>query len=118
MNLPRSWETFFAARGVDAVHWSRVGDVRAPDAAIMTWAREHERIVFTNDLDFGTALALTKATGPSVLQVRTLALRPEDIGALVIGVLEQCSDALALGALLVVDAKRLRIRMLPLRFGG
>jgi hypothetical protein len=35
----------------------------------MEWALANQRIVFTHGLDFGTALALTHATGPSVLQV-------------------------------------------------
>ena len=36
----------------------------------MDWALRHDYIVFTHDLDFGTMLALSHATGPSVLQVR------------------------------------------------
>ena len=33
----------------------------------MDWALRHDYIVFTHDLDFGTMLALSHATGPSVL---------------------------------------------------
>jgi hypothetical protein len=36
----------------------------------MAWALAQNRVIFTHDLDFGTALALTNAGGPSVLQVR------------------------------------------------
>ena len=36
----------------------------------MAWALANGYVVFTHDLDFGTMLALTHATGPSVLQVR------------------------------------------------
>lgn len=37
---------------------------------VMGWARENGHVVFTHDLDFGTLLALTRASGPSVVQVR------------------------------------------------
>jgi hypothetical protein len=58
-------------QGIDARHWSEVGDLRAPDAEIMQWARQHGCVVFTNDLDYSALLAATRASGPSVLQVRT-----------------------------------------------
>ncbi len=114
MNLSRAWESHLVGHGYDAIHWSRVGDARAKDTEIMAWAATNDRIVFTNDLDFGTALALTSATGPSVLQVRTLDLRPAALGSTVVGVLEQCADQLATGALIIVDPERMRMRALPL----
>src|SRR5437870_8712162 len=52
------------------VHRSAVGDPSAGDATIMAWALTQGHVVFTHDLDFGTALALTHAGGPSVIQVR------------------------------------------------
>jgi predicted nuclease of predicted toxin-antitoxin system len=80
----------------------------------MAWAKAHDHVVFTHDLDFGTMLALTHATGPSVLQVRGQNVLPEDIGPIVIAVLRQYDAALAGGALVVVDLKKSRVRVLPL----
>lgn len=80
----------------------------------MSWARAHGHVVFTHDLDFGTMLALTHATGPSVLQVRGQSVLPEDIGPVVIAALRQHDAALAAGALVVVDVKKSRVRLLPL----
>jgi predicted nuclease of predicted toxin-antitoxin system len=71
-------------------------------------------VLFTHHLDFGTALALTHAGGPSVLQVRGRDVLPEDMGAAVVAALRQHDAALAAGALVVVDAKKLRVRLLPL----
>jgi predicted nuclease of predicted toxin-antitoxin system len=65
-------------------------------------------------LDFGTMLALTHATGPSVLQVRAQNVLPEDIGPVVIAALRQHDAALTSGALVVVDLKKSRVRVLPL----
>jgi len=71
MNLPPSWVEFLSGHGIEAVHWSGIGDGRAADSEIMEWALENECIVFTHDLDFTTLLALTGARGPSVIQLRS-----------------------------------------------
>jgi predicted nuclease of predicted toxin-antitoxin system len=70
--------------------------------------------VFTHDLDFGTALALTHATGPSVLQVRGQDVLPDHMGSLVIAALRQYDADLASGALVVVDEGKGRVRILPI----
>jgi predicted nuclease of predicted toxin-antitoxin system len=114
MNLPVEWVTELAQHGWSAVHWSTVGDPRAEDSVIMAWALANGYVVFTHDLDFGTMLALTHVTGPSVLQVRTQNVLPEDIGPVVIAALRQHDAALASGALVVVDVKKSRVRVLPL----
>jgi len=80
----------------------------------MAWAREHGHVVFTHDLDFGTMLALTHAAGPSVLQVRAQNTMPEDIAPAVVAAVRQHGDALAEGALVVVDLAHSRVRVLPL----
>lgn len=71
MNLSPFWVQEFGHYEIEAVHWSTVGNFDAPDVVLMDWARKHDQIVFTHDLDFGTALALTKSEKPSVIQVRT-----------------------------------------------
>jgi predicted nuclease of predicted toxin-antitoxin system len=113
MNLSVEWLTELAQHGWSAVHWFAVGDPRANDSVIMAWALANDHVVFTHDLDFGTTQALTHATGPSVLQVRGQNVLPEDIGPVVIAVLHQQDAALAAGALVVVDVKKSRVRVLP-----
>jgi predicted nuclease of predicted toxin-antitoxin system len=114
VNLSPEWVTELAQHGWSAVHWSTIGDPRADDSVIMAWALANSHVVFTHDLDFGTMLALTQATGPSVLQVRGQYVLPEDIGPVVIAALRQHDAALAAGALVVVDVKKSRVRVLPL----
>lgn len=58
-------------------------------------------------------LALTHATGPSLLQVRRQNVLPEDMGLLVIAALCQHDATLAAGALVGVDGKKSRVRVLP-----
>src|SRR4051812_47494428 len=114
MNLSGEWVPLLTAEGWPAVHWADVGDPRADDAAIMAWARVNRHAVFTHDLDFTTVLALTHATGPSVIQVRSQNVLPEAIGPSVIAVVRQHERELENGALVTVDIARARVRVLPL----
>jgi predicted nuclease of predicted toxin-antitoxin system len=115
MNLPPRWVGFLAANGIEAVHWSQVGDPRATDATIMKWAIDHGYAVFTHDLDFTAILALAGAAGPSVLQVRTQNVLPEAIGADVVRVLSDHSNAFDAGAIVTIDEVGARVRVLPIR---
>ncbi len=114
MNLSPAWVAHLTSHGHAAVHWSTVGDARAADAEIMAWARESRRVVFTHDLDFATALALTHDTGPSVLQVRTQDVTPGGMGNLVLKSLSQFQRELERGAIVVLDEAHQRVRILPL----
>jgi predicted nuclease of predicted toxin-antitoxin system len=114
MNLSVEWVPLLTGGGWPAVHWSAVGDPRATDATIMAWALANGHIVFTHDLDFGTALALTHATGPSVLQVRSRNVLPEHLGPLILTTLQRYAGELTAGALVVVEESRNRVRVLPL----
>ena len=59
MNLSPEWCPVLAGQRWESVHWSTVGDPRATDDLIMTWARVHGYVVFTHDLDFGALLAVS-----------------------------------------------------------
>lgn len=114
MNLSPSWVGALRAQRWDAVHWSEVGDGRASDSEIMAWARQNRCVVFTHDLDFGAALALTRTSGPSVIQVRTQDALPDRLASAVVRVLEEQGAAIETGALVVIDETRCRVRILPL----
>ena len=114
MNLSPLWIDTFNKNGLEAIHWSEVGDSRAKDREIMSWAREGGYIVFTNDLDFGHLLALTHTSGPSVIQVRTKDVLPESIGPVVLRALQENQAALESGALVVIDPEGFRVRILPI----
>lgn len=71
-------------------------------------------MVLTHDLDFGAMLAATKATRPSVVQVRTQDVRPQTLSPILIPPLRKYEQDLDAGALLVVDDAKSRVRVLPL----
>jgi predicted nuclease of predicted toxin-antitoxin system len=50
MNLPPRWVDFFADHGLNAIHWSTIGPLNAPDSEVLEWVREHNHVVFTHDL--------------------------------------------------------------------
>ena len=114
MNLSPEWVPALKRCGWQAVHWSTVGDPRASDREIMDWAASREYIVFTHDLDFGTMLALSHATGPSVLQVRANDILPDHLEAAVVSTLNKHEADLISGALIVIDESRSRVRILPI----
>jgi predicted nuclease of predicted toxin-antitoxin system len=114
MNLAPTWVEFFAARGFESVHWQTVGQHDADDAAIMTFAREHDFVLFTHDLDFGGILAVTQALGPSVIQARVEDPLPERIGDALVSVLHEQAQHLQRGALVTLDPERSRTRVLPI----
>lgn len=114
MNLSPEWVGFFGTHGIEAVHWSEIGDPRAPDYQIMGWAREHGYIVFTHDLDFATIVATTKSEGPSVLQMRTQDVLPRAAGEDILRVLKDHRDVLEHGAIVTLDKVTSRVRILPI----
>jgi predicted nuclease of predicted toxin-antitoxin system len=83
----------------------------------MEWAREHEAIVFTHDLDFGIILAHTRLGSPSVLQVRTQDVSPEELGPTIVSVLNANQFLVERGALITVDHAKARVRILPIARG-
>lgn len=88
---------FLSGHGIEAVHWSGVGDGGAPDTQVLKWADDHDFTVFTHDLDFTTLLAITGATGPSVIQLRSQDVMPDAVGAQVVSVLNNHASVLASG---------------------
>jgi predicted nuclease of predicted toxin-antitoxin system len=115
MNLSPDWVPVLTNAGWHTVHWSTVGNPRAEDPEVMAWARQQGCVVFTHDLDFGTLLALTKAEGPSVIQVRTQDVTPQASGSLAVNTLRRFEAELERGALIVIDEARARVRVLPFK---
>ena len=114
MNLSPLWVGYLTDVGIEAVHWMTIGDLAAIDRVILTYAQTQGYIVFTNDLDFGTLLAMMKVSLPSVIQLRNQDLMPDVIGEIVVSALRQFETQLESGALVTIDTTRLRVRLLPI----
>jgi predicted nuclease of predicted toxin-antitoxin system len=114
LNLSPDWATYLRGKEFEAVHWSAVGALDASDGEIMQWAREHDCVVFTHDLDFGIILAHTKNRSPSVIQARVHDPSPAALGAVIVAALHAHQQVLEAGAILTIDATKTRIRILPI----
>ena len=115
MNLSPQWVPILKSAGHEAIHWSEIGMPNAPDREIMEWAHTNNHVVFTHDLDFGAILAATDANSPSVLQIRTQDVSPKTLSAVVLSSLIQFEEGLNEGALVTVNEKQARARILPLK---
>jgi predicted nuclease of predicted toxin-antitoxin system len=101
--------------GHDAIHTAELGLESAEDAAVLGAAREDGRVVITADSDFGTLLASTRATSPSVLYVRRSSGRRADAMLEMIAVnLPALDEALSDGSVVVLGEGSLRVRALPI----
>jgi predicted nuclease of predicted toxin-antitoxin system len=118
MNLSPRWVHLLAAADIEAAHWSTLGAHNAPDSVIMAYASTNNYIVLTHDLDFGAILAANQGQKPSVVQIRAEDVSPDMIGKQVIVALHQMASELEEGALITVDPKRARLRVLPLQSRG
>jgi predicted nuclease of predicted toxin-antitoxin system len=114
VNLSPDWLAEFSNRDIEAVHWSQIGDIRATNETIMQFAHENDYIVFTHDLDFGTILAVTNAVSPSVIQIRVQDVSPQSLAPRFFTAVTQFQVELNSGALIIIDARKDRVRILPL----
>ena len=114
MNLPPKFADMLVADGIESEHWYRVGAPDAIDAEIMRYALQHDFVVVSCDLDFSAILSATQGTKPSVIQVRTRNVPWKDLADRVVESTMQCAVELEAGAILTIDAKKERLRLLPL----
>jgi len=114
MNIPLKYTAMLTTRGIEARRWSEVGAPNAKDVEIMAYARDNDYIVLTCDLDFGALLSLTHDQKPSVVQIRASVHQAERVIGLIVTALFRYRDELEAGAVISIDLKKARIRLLPL----
>ncbi|MBV8781322.1 MAG: DUF5615 family PIN-like protein [Phycisphaerae bacterium] len=114
MNLSAQWANYLEIDGHFCIHWASCGARNAKDREIFRWAADHQHIVITNDLDFGTLLAFSSMATPSVVLIRGNAVLPRQIGPLVRQSIRNASNELLSGAILIIAPGRVRLRTLAL----
>jgi predicted nuclease of predicted toxin-antitoxin system len=102
------------ASGYEALHVRDIGMTSATDQVIFDYARNGGYVIVTADTDFGTLLALWLYSQPSVIIFRTSDKRPESQMTLMRGHINEITDALLTGSIVVFEDTRIRIRPLPI----
>ena len=114
MNLSQKFADLFKKKDTDAVHWSEIGAPNAEDTEIIEYAVKNNYVIMTCDLDFNIILSITHGLKPSIIQVRVQRIRAEQDGEWIVPKILQNANELEKGAILSIDLKKSRIRLLPL----
>ena len=115
MNLSPRWIEALAGAGIEARHWSTVGDGAASDREVFQWVRRHGFVLLTHDLDFSRILALAGGHSPSVVLLRTHRLLPADSATTLVRVLRRHAAEIEMGAVVVLSPDHYRVRLLPIK---
>ena len=114
MNLSPKLADLLISDNIISTHWNTVGKTTATDSEIVMYALQNEYVIVTCDLDFSAILAVTHGKKPSIIQVRTRYMPHNKLAGIVIKSITQNIDDLNSGAILTIDAKKSRSRLLPL----
>ncbi len=99
--------------GHDAVHVRDVGLLKAPDETVFARAAEDGRVLVSGDTDFGRLLMEAEVRRPSLILFRWEDDRRAATQAgLILSNLDQVNEDLSAGAIVVIEAHRVRVRRL------
>lgn len=98
----------------DIIRVSEIMDIRSKDTEILLYAKENDRVVITQDVDFSTLLAISGFKKPSVINLRLEENRPDTVTKRLLMAVAGMENELAEGAVLSVDEVSIRYRLLPI----
>ena len=101
------------SRGHDATHLRDQGLQRLANGGIFDKAIAESRVVVTFDLDFGEIVALARGRKVGVVLFRLRNTRTAFVIQRPSDVISECADALARGAIVIVEEARHRVREFP-----
>jgi len=114
VDQPISWQVaeHLTATGHDALHVRDLGLDAAEDLSILERAAQEDRIIITQDTDFGTLLMTAGRSRPSVILFRMRDGRPKSQIAILDQHLPQLDANLTSGAIVVIGDSSIRVRKL------
>ena len=101
------------SHGHDATHLRDERLQRMPNGEIFDKAVAESRLVVTFDLDFGEIVALSKGRKTGVVLFRLRNTRTDFVIQRLSQVITECNDALARGAIVIIEEARHRVREFP-----
>lgn len=100
--------------GHEVVHLADQGLERADDSFIVEKARLENSVIVTFDLDFGDLLAAGSGKMPSAIVFRLKNATPAAVSRLLLQVVDERSELLEEGAIILIEDFRYRVRRLPI----
>jgi predicted nuclease of predicted toxin-antitoxin system len=101
--------------GWNIIRVSEVMDKSAKDLDLMEYARRHDMVIITQDLDFSMLLAVKGYEKPSLVNVRLEEAKSAYVTSRIIDTVSALEPELAKGAVVTVDETSVRWRYLPIR---
>lgn len=114
MNISPKTVEALRQKGRDIIRVSNLLPTNAQDQEILELARNEERVVISQDLDFSTLVALSGYNRPSLITIRMSVSDPETITRRIIEVLPGIEKALQEGCAVTIEDVALRLRRLPI----
>ena len=81
-----------------------------------SWKRRAnpEEVIITHDLDYGTLLAFSGRSSPSVIIIRLTDMRSNQVSQKILAIWDQIREHLESGAIITLSSYVFRIRRLPI----
>jgi predicted nuclease of predicted toxin-antitoxin system len=112
--VPRDAADMLRSSGADCVHVSEIGLSKAEDEDILEHVLGRGAILVTLDADFHAALAVRRASHPSVIRIRIQGLDADAIATLVKLVIADFATELKDGAAVTVRPRKIACHRLPM----
>lgn len=108
---------FLCEQGHDVLRIDAVLPCDSPDEEIVREAMRLERIILTQDLDYSDIIALSGETRPSLVTLRLSSSRIENVNTVLARALPGVEADLLRGAIVTIQDRAIRVRLLPIGHG-
>ncbi len=115
MNISPLTVSQLKKNGWEILRVSEIMDVRSSDLDILDYARNHQKVVITHDLDFSELLAVHGFNSPSVINLRLGDASTDFVTQRIIDIVSQLEEELGQGIVVSVDDISARYRNLPIK---
>ncbi len=114
MNISPKTVRDLQAQNWDIIRLPQVLPINAADSDILVWARQHNRVIITYDLDFSQLVALSGYRYPSLITLRLSTAEPDVVTQRLLEILSNTAQSLADGCAITVEDDKMRVRQLPI----
>ena len=114
MNISPLTVSTLRARGWNIIRSSEVMSKSTKDLDVLEYARLHDMVIITQDLDFSMLLALRGYTKPSLINIRLEEARPHKVTGRIMDTVSELQPELTQGVVVTVDETSVRYRYLPI----